>query len=215
MTNTYYKFLPNVFLARCEEEHKKGDIIEIETKSGKINRHIVHNKINSKEGVYFYYSITREDGYNLQERAKRKAEQREQWAESAENKSMEYYKKGNKDSAFLSLGEPIKVGHHSEKKHRKIIEQAQNNATKSCEFSDKAKEHKELAEYWKTRENDINLSIPESLEFYSYKFEEAKKEHEFFKNNPDKREHSYSLTYAKKAMNEAEKKLEQAKVLWC
>ena len=38
--------------------------------------------------------------------------------------------------------------------------------------------------------------------------------HEFYKQNPGKREHSFSLTYAKKAVNEAEKNLEIAKKLW-
>jgi hypothetical protein len=42
----------------------------------------------------------------------------------------------------------------------------------------------------------------------------AKMTHEFYKQNPDKREHSFSLTYAKKAVNEAEKNLEIAKKLW-
>jgi hypothetical protein len=32
--------------------------------------------------------------------------------------------------------------------------------------------------------------------------------------NPEKREHSFSLTYAKKAVNEAEKNFETAKKLW-
>ena len=53
--------------------------------------------------------------------------------------------------------------------------------------------------------------MPESIEFYEYKVEEAKMKHEFYKQNPDKREHSFSLTYAKKAVNEAEKNLEIAK----
>ena len=37
---------------------------------------------------------------------------------------------------------------------------------------------------------------------------------EFYKQNPDKREHSFSPTYAKQAVNEAEKNLEIAKKLW-
>lgn len=49
---------------------------------------------------------------------------------------------------------------------------------------------------------------------YEYKLEEAKIKHEFYKNNPDKREHSFSLTYAKKAVNEAQKNLDLSKRLW-
>ena len=35
--NTYYKFAPNVFLAKCDEKHEKGETIEVTTKYGKEN----------------------------------------------------------------------------------------------------------------------------------------------------------------------------------
>ena len=71
--NTYSKYAPNVFLAKCSEKHAKGDIIEIETKYGKLNESIVFNLIYERDGFYFY-SIVRADGFNAQERAKAKAE---------------------------------------------------------------------------------------------------------------------------------------------
>ena len=82
------------------------------------------------------------------------------------------------------------------------------------EYSNKSDEHEQKAQYWDSRANDINLSMPESVDFYKYKLEEAKEKHLFYKDNPDKREHSFSLTYAKKAVNEAEKNLQIAKKLW-
>ena len=85
---------------------------------------------------------------------------------------------------------------------------------KSVEFSEKAESHESKAEYLAKKADTINLSMPESIEFYEYKLEEAKMTHEFYKQNQDKREHSFSLTYAKKAVNEAEKNLEIAKKLW-
>ena len=33
--NTYQKFVPNVYLAKCEEKHEKGDEILVATKYGK------------------------------------------------------------------------------------------------------------------------------------------------------------------------------------
>ena len=33
--NTFKKYCPNVWVAECEEEHAKGEIIELETKYGK------------------------------------------------------------------------------------------------------------------------------------------------------------------------------------
>lgn len=49
-------------------------------------------------------------------------------------------------SEFLSLGEPIKVGHHSEKGHRALIERNWNRMEKSVEFAEKAKEAGQKAE---------------------------------------------------------------------
>lgn len=211
--NTYYKYAPNVFLAKCDEKHEKGEEILVTTKYGKENESIVFNLVFEKNGFY-YYSIVRADGFNVQEWAKRRAERRREWAASAERKSHEYYDKSNKDRDFLSLGEPIKVGHHSEKRHRKAIEDTWNNMGKSVEFGDKASEHERLARYWDAKADTINLSMPESIDFYQSKLERAKEYHEGLKSGKYTREHMYSLTYAKKEVNELQKKYELAIKLW-
>lgn len=211
--NTYYKFCPNVFLAKCEEKHEKGETILVTTKHGKENESIVFNLIFERGGFY-YYSIVRADGFNVQEWAKRRAERRREWAASAERKSDEYYKASNKDADFLSLGEPIKIGHHSEKRHRKAIDDAWNNMGKSVELEEKAKEHERVARYWDEKADVINLSMPESVDYYEHKLEEAKEYHAGLKSGKYPREHMYSLTYAKKAVNEAQKNFDLAKKLW-
>jgi hypothetical protein len=210
---TYTKFAPNVFLAKCQQQYKKGDIINVTTKYGKDNPCEVFNLIYEKEGNFFY-SIIRADGFNLQERAKKKADKYNTYATSATKKSDAYYNASNKDRAFLSLGEPIKIGHHSEKRHRKMIEQANNNMGKSVEFSKKAETYDNKAEYWSNKQNDINLSMPESLEFYTQQLEMALVKHQALKTGQIPRSHSFSLTYAKKEVNDIEKKLMIAKKLW-
>jgi len=144
--NTYSKYCPNVFLAKCEEDHKKGDIIEIETRYGKVNEHFIHNLVK-KSDTHFFYSITRVDGYNLQKRAE-------------------------------------------------------------------AKGHSYKAESWEGREKDINLSIPESLEYYQEELEKALEYHKGMKDGTIKKDHSYSLTYAKKAVNDLQKKVNIALIMW-
>lgn len=211
--NTYHKFVPNVFLAKCTERHEKGETIIVETKYGKENESIVFNLMFEREGFY-YYSIVRADGFNVQEWAKQRAERRRGWAESAEKKSTAYYNASNKDRDFLSLGEPIKVGHHSEKRHRKAIDDAWNNMGKSVEMDKKASEHERVAEYWKKRADIINLSMPESIDFYEHKLEVAKEYHEGVKAGKYPRSHSYTLTYAKKDVNEAQKNYDLAVRLW-
>lgn len=211
--NTYYKFAPNVFLAKCAERHEKGEVIPVETKYKKENDSIVFNLIFAKDGFY-YYSIVRADGFNTQEWAKRRAERLESAAANADKKSTKYYEASNEGKDFLSLAEPIKVGHHSEKRHRALIERNHNRMRKSVEFSRVADEYESRAEYWKGKENTINLSMPESIEFFEYKLEAAKMQHEGLKAGTIERSHSFSLTYAKKYVNEAEKNLALAKRLW-
>ncbi len=211
--NTYSKYVANVFLAKCTEKHEKGATIPVTTKYGKENECIVFNLIYEKDG-YYYYSIIRADGFNYQTWAQNRADRRRSWAASAENKSDEYYQRSNKDRAFLSLGEPIKIGHHSEKGHRKIIDQQWANMGKSVAYSKKAEAHESVAEFWERKAKDINLSMPDSAEFFTYKLELANAHHQELKTDPSKRRHSMSLQYAKKDVNELQKKVALAHKLW-
>lgn len=211
--NTYHKFVPNVFLAKCTESHEKGEIINIENKYGKENECIVFNLIAHK-GEFYYYSIVRADGFNTQEWARCKAERLETAAANAVIKSDKYYKASNVHSDFLALGEPIKVGHHSERRHRNIIEKAWNNMGKSVEYSKKAEDYESRVSYWEGKANTINLSMPECLDYYEFELEKAMRKHEGLKDGSIERSHSFSLTYAKKEVNELQKKVELAKRLW-
>lgn len=211
--NTYVKFCPNVFIAKCEEQHQKGDIIPLTTKYGKENNCIVFNSLGTKDGFYFY-SIVREDGYNAQERAKLKAEKYNQWSNSAENQSTQAYNRSKEIVKFIPMGQPILVGHHSENRHRSDLNKADNAMRKCVELSDKANNHSAKSEYWASKANTINLSMPESLDFFEYKLEEAKAKHEGLKNGTIERRHSFSLTYAKKELNDITKNLTLAKRLW-
>ena len=212
--NTYHKSQhPNVFYAKCDSRKIKGEIINVTTKYGKENECEVFNLIFEKDG-FSYYSIIRADGTNTQTRAATKAARYSAWANAAENKSNAYYEASHEGKDFLVLAEPIKIGHHSEKRHRALIDRNWSRMGKSVEFSKKAENHESKSEYWSKKENDINLSMPESIEFYEYKVEEMREKHTDLKNNPAKRSHSFSLTYAKKDLNNAEKNLEVAKKLW-
>lgn len=215
--NIYAKYAPNVFIAKCTEKHEKGDIIIVTTKHGKENECEVHNFLGysgTQENPLYCYSITRTDGFNAQEYAKQKAERIAGFASNAKNKSDDYYKKSNKDHDFLSLCEPIKVGHHSEKRHRKIIEQAQNNASKCVEFSKKAESYTSRIEYWESRKDIINLSMPESIEYYEAMLEKATKYHADIKSGKIEKTHSYTLTYANRDKKEAQKNYDLAVKLW-
>lgn len=80
--------------------------------------------------------------------------------------------------------------------------------------SEKAEQHESKAEYWERKASAINLSMPESIEYFEYLVEKRKEYHEGVKSGKYQRQHSFTLTYAKKDLNEAEKNLQTAKKLW-
>lgn len=212
--NTFKKYCPNVFVAECTEQHEKGEIITLETKYGKEVENEVHNFLGKTKDGKFLYSITRTDGTNSQTRAISKAEKLEGYAGNAEKRSNAYYEASKEGKDFLALGEPIKIGHHSERRHRKLIERNWERMGKSIAESDKAKEYERRSEYWSKRASKIDLSLPDCLEFFEFKLEEAKKKHKFLIDNPDKRPHSMSLQYSNKEVKDLVEKVELASKLW-
>lgn len=212
--NTFKKYCPNVFVAECTEQHEKGEIITLETKYGKEVENEVHNFLGKTKDGKFLYSITRTDGTNSQTRAISKVEKLEGYAGNAEKRSNAYYEASKEGKDFLALGEPIKIGHHSERRHRKLIERNWERMGKSIAESDKAKEYERRAEYWAERASKIDLSLPDCLEFFEFKLEEAKKKHRFLIDNPDKRPHSMSLQYSNKEVKDLVEKVELAIKLW-
>ncbi len=208
--NKFRKYCPNVFIAECDEEYLKGDSINITTKYGKEVACEVYNKIGAKNDKFFY-SIVRTESENY---AQRKANKLLKSVDSANERSNKAWEASKEGADFLSLAEPIKIGHHSESRHRALIERNDNRMRKSIAESDKAEEYRKKAEYWENKSTEINLSMPESLEYYSFKLDEAKKLHSGLKDGSIKKEHSYSMQYANKNVKDLTKKAETSKLLW-
>ena len=211
--NTYYKLVPNVHLAKCSEVHEKGDVIQVETRYKKEIDCVVFNLVLEKDGFYFY-SIIRADGFNNQTRSATKAEKITGWAATAEKKFNQFYEASQEGRDFLSLGEPIKVGHHSEGRHRALIERNNNRMKKAIEAKEQAEKYIQKAEFWTDKTTEINLSMPESIEHFRSMLEMAKIRHSNIRTGVAKREHGYSLSYAKKEVNELENKYKLALKLW-
>jgi len=208
--NKFKKYCPNVWVAECEEEYEKGEIIELETKYGKEVECEVYNLIAKNNEKYFYSIVRVED----QSYAQRKAERYSNSAANHMSKSENYYNASQEGKEFLSLGEPIKAGHHSEKRHRALIDRNWNRMGKSVEFAEKSKEAEQKAEYWENKAQEITLAMPESIEYFSDRLEKAIAYHKGLKDGSIEREHSYSLTYASKEVKELKEKVEIARLLW-
>ena len=78
----------------------------------------------------------------------------------------------------------------------------------------KAQQHEYKAAYWESRKNDIDLSMPEFVEFFIYELEKAEALQTGLKNGTVPRLHSFSLPYATKAVKELKAKVELARKLW-
>ena len=208
--NIFKKYCESVYVAETDDKYEKGDIITLTTKRGKEVECKVHNLVLNKNDK-FYYSIERIEDLSY---AERKAERYGRSVELHREKSAEWHEKSMEARDFLSLGEPIKVGHHSEKRHRALIARNNNrmaNAVKESEIADKMGGK---AEYWAKKAKEINLSMPESLEYYTCKLEAAKKRHKGLKDGSIERKHSYDLQYARKAVKDLTRKVEIANKLW-
>lgn len=212
--NQYIKFCPNVFVVACDEPQEKGATVEVTTKYGATHEVVIFNHVSNHRDGRPVYSYVRADGFNYKEHCLRKAERREAWATSAVSKSDAFWQASNEGSEFLSLAEPIKIGHHSERRHRALIERNHNRMRNSVEQQNKAEAHLSKAEYWKSKAEVINLSMPESVEYFEHELEQAKKLHADLKSGAVEKQHSYSLTYAKKHVNELHKKYDLALKLW-
>lgn len=211
--NTYAKFVPNVFLAKCPETHEKGEIITLTSKYGQEAEVEIFNLVKEQDGHYFY-SFIRCDGLNSQTRALARAERYQGYADNANKRRDQYSNAANEGHEFLRLGEPIKIGHHSEKRHRALLERNAKRMDKAVEEMHKAEKYAYKVAYWEKMADKINLSMPESLEYFQFKLAKAKEKHQDLKDNPEKRAHDYSLTYAKKAVNELAKQVKLAELLW-
>lgn len=81
------------------------------------------------------------------ERLEMKFEKRQEWAESRQAKAAQEWDKGDmsEEKTGIPFGQPILVGHHSERRHRRVIERADNAMRRAAEHSDMAKHHAEKA----------------------------------------------------------------------
>ncbi len=115
---------------------------------------------------------------------------------------------------FFAWGNRLKSVIIAKKRHRALIERNARRMDKSIEEMRKAESYDGKIAYWEQMAGKIDLSMPESLEFFKFELEKAKEKHQELKDKPELRTHAFSLTYAKKAVNELEKKVKLAELLW-
>lgn len=80
------------------------------------------------------------------ERRERKAERLREWADKRETKAAAAFAASNRISDGIPFGQPILVGHHSEKRHRRDIDRIHSGMSRGIENSRKADEFRSRAD---------------------------------------------------------------------
>lgn len=97
------------------------------------------------------------------ERQEARAERYRQYAENAENRAATSFNVSNDAVADIPLGQPILVGHHSEKAHRRALERSNNAMLRSVRESEKAAYYRSKAEAVENNDN-IYLGDDDAVE---------------------------------------------------
>lgn len=72
------------------------------------------------------------------ERRERKAERYREWADKRDKKSAAAFGTADRISSFIPMGQPILVGHHSEKRHRRDLDRIDSGMRNGIEHAKKA-----------------------------------------------------------------------------
>lgn len=111
---------------------------------------------------------------DYEERQEYKKELYQERAEQAEIRSQSHYKRHNDLSNAIPMGQPILIGHHSEKRHRKDLDRIDNEMRKSIQESEKA-------DYYRNKIDNIDnnkaisLDDPKAIEKLQARIEELEK----------------------------------------
>ena len=96
------------------------------------------------------------------ERAAERAEYRTELADKREGEAEAAYEASNRAVEGIPMGQPVLVGHHSQRKHEKALERSRNQLSKSVELSKTAKYHAgraEAAAHYQEGREDIPTTL--------------------------------------------------------
>lgn len=115
-----------------------------------------------------------------EEKKEVRADRYRELAEKARNEALNECKRSDSYVEHIPFGQPILVGHHSEKRHRKAIERSWNAMDKSVKLREKADYYEQKAE--KAENNDAIYTDDENaVEKLNAKIEALEKQHGLMK----------------------------------
>ena len=116
------------------------------------------------------------------ERLERKLEKRREWANKRTAESSRRFDTAHNLVKDIPMGQPILVGHHSEKRHRRTLERHDQNMRKGFEASEMASHHTSKAGGLESMlDNSIFSDDPDALDRLEERIQELEALREFKK----------------------------------
>lgn len=113
------------------------------------------------------------------ERLERKLEKREEWADSRAAKARRSSDAAHDAVAGIPPGQPILVGHHSERRHRAALKRHDNAMRRTIENEDMAEHHRSKADgLARQLESNIYSDDPDAIERLEERIAELEEERE-------------------------------------
>jgi hypothetical protein len=120
---------------------------------------------------------------SYEEKQERRRERLEMRAARLKAESNAAYKRSGDAVAGIPFGQPILVGHHSEKRHRRAIERSRNAMDKCCELSNEAADVARRADA--VGSGGISSDDPEAVQKLESKLAEMVARHAAIKAKPE------------------------------
>lgn len=101
--------------------------------------------------------------HNYEEHKQKRIDNAKNQIEKNKKQSAAFFKKADDIASYIPPGQPILVGHHSEKKHRRALDQIHNSMHKGVEALNKAEYYEERVKAIEANEA-ISSDDPEAIE---------------------------------------------------
>ncbi len=150
---------------------------------------------------------------NYAEKKERKLERYNYLSEKASKESTDAYERSHKMVEHIPMGQPILVGHHSEKAHRSLLDRSWNTMGKSVKLQEKADYYKQKADGTENN-NAISSDDPAAVKKLKDKLQKLEEQREKIKqHNKEQRKKgesgadSYHLSNLSQNINSVKKRI--------
>jgi hypothetical protein len=153
--------------------------------------------------------------HNYEEHKQKRLDYAKGQIEKNKEQSTAFFKKADNIASFIPPGQPILVGHHSEKKHRRALDQIHNAMHKGVEASQKAEYYERRVKAMEENQS-ISSDDPEAIKKLKEKLDNLTSLQNFMKESnkcikKQDKEKFLSLEYGTEELWE---KLNSGKTVW-